>query len=593
MSFDLFERETQSRLGAYPGTREIEPGVFDNFLSGSGMFLMQGLAKTARAVDLLGSVGPIVQDRIAGGTERQDKYFREHEDIFKSAVDYWTPRPNEVGEAAQVVGNLAAMLPTVIASPGLAVGSAQLSAAEDLVLKGASSGKAQAVGAVQGLGLGTGIWMPILGKTLTQRLLVGGAGFNVLQGIGTRGASGAILEGGPGAEELKAFDGTAITLDALLGAAFGGVAHLSKAQRAQGENAWKRIGEWSKGLKPSDVDALATLRQAEHLNSDSLPGRPAEATDIEAHVQAMRQAVDDVLNGRPVDVAPIIREANFLPDDARAKMQASTVEYLNAQAKTLIESGAAGEVLRQQALETPGFLRTAEQLIALKGRSDATLHPEIDRAIATAAKPGFERTQEERILLDAMLGGRAQDYALPALKPEQIHAALKAEGVETTTENVSKVQQIARARALDAKAVDAIPDTIPDGEYMARIKEIVNGKQGTAEADADRAQPRGQAARAGGGEAGQTAPAGEAARGQRGEAQPGGEGAGPDLIAQEAARIALQNPDMQVTVGRNPDGSSISVPMSKLMEDARLLGADVGEARKLTEIAAACLLGGP
>jgi len=320
MSWDLHPEEMLEKASSLPISQTPEVGVFHNFMQGAAKVAMQGLAKTARAVDMVGAVGPIVQDALASNrvntvTTAQDRYFKEHNEWFQAAVDYWTPRPNEVGVAGEVAGSLLSMLPTIMASPALAVGATQMAQAQDLVQQGVSQGKAQAVGAVQALGLGAGIWMPILGTNAVQRILIGGAGFNVAQGVATRAASKAILGDDKAAEQFRPLGGTELTLDILLGLAFGGYAHINPAMRAQGAKAWEDIGNFLKDAPPSDKAALATLREAQHINADSLPGTPVTAADLDVHVQRMRQAIDDMANDRPINVDNIVKDVQTTPPD--------------------------------------------------------------------------------------------------------------------------------------------------------------------------------------------------------------------------------------------------------------------------------------
>lgn len=316
MSLDLYERETAEAMSRLTPAPYPEVGVFDGFLRGTGLATMRGLAKTGRAIDILGAVGPIIQDAISGGTEAQDRYFREHEEIFDRAVDYWTPKPREVGAAAEIAGTLLSTLPLVLASPPLAVGSLQLSVAEDLMKQGVDPTTAQLVGATQAAGLGLGIYMPIFGRTLAQRLVFGGAGFNVLQGMGMRGAGELLLEGTPGAGVYDAFDPAAITLDALLGLAFGGITHFSPAQRAQGEEMWAKLENWARSFKQSDIDALSTLRQAQHKNVDSMPGKPMEPIDLERHTAKVEAAIEQLMRNEPVAVDDL-PAPRFEPDAPR------------------------------------------------------------------------------------------------------------------------------------------------------------------------------------------------------------------------------------------------------------------------------------
>lgn len=327
MSLDLFQREAEEHVGRLTPATSPEVGAFDGFVRGTAMLTMRGLVKTGSAIDLMASVVPIAYDAITGGTEAQDKFFKWHNDVFGKAVDYWTPQSHEVGVAGQVAGSLLSMLPQVLISPSLAVGSAQMGTSEELVKQGVDPTTANAVGATQGAGLGLGIYVPILGKTLTQRMLLGGAGFNVAQGVATRGVSDALLEGTPAADQFAAFDTTQLTLDVLLGAAFGGIAHLSPAARAQGAEFWDRLEALGKGMKPSEVDALMVLRQAQHLNADSMPGKPTDPIDVERHVQRTRRAIEQLARDEPVEVSDL-PQPKFEADDKRLREMERNVKAL-------------------------------------------------------------------------------------------------------------------------------------------------------------------------------------------------------------------------------------------------------------------------
>lgn len=350
MSADLFQREIEERLSQLPGTQAIEPGVLDNFLRGTGTAAMQTFAKAGRAasmgvggalalVDRAGEMHPL-----GPGTSLADRYFKMHDEVFGSAVDYWTPRSNDIGVAGQVVGQLLATLPMVIASPAGTVAATGLGTAEDLARKGVDSTKATAVGLAQAAGLGLGIWLPVLGQNLAQRVLIGGAGFNVAQGVVTRGASEAILEGTPGAEDFKAFDGTALTLDLLLGMAFGGLVHLNPKARAQGAEYWDRIRAWTQGMAPSQIDALITLRAAQHLNADTVPGRLAEPQDLDAHVQRVRKAIDQLARDGRVEVEDM--------PAPRVEADAARMREMERNAAALVQE--AERVAKAQGIETEG-----------------------------------------------------------------------------------------------------------------------------------------------------------------------------------------------------------------------------------------------
>ena len=483
MTWDSAELDQRS-YSLRPVT-SIEPGMFDNFLSGTAKYTMQGFAKAGRAIDMIGAVGPIVQDALASTkvkttTEAQDRYFREHDETFKRAVDYWTPAPNETGAAAQVVGSLLGTLPFVLANPALAVGTTQVSTALDLQDKGVATGKAQAVGAVQAAGLALGIWMPILGQTGFQRVVLGGAGFNAVQGVATRGISGAILSGTEAANDFKAFDGASLTLDVLLGAAFGGLAHLSPSQRAAGAALWDKI---KGGTKPSDVDAALTLRQAQHLGEDSAPGKLSTPQDIAAHADRMRKAIDDMVSGRPVDVEGL-PPVTFADDAARTKFQQDMADHLQSEARKAILAGADAMSRADQVRALPGFLRSAEDLLALRDPTGAA--PDIRRAIEIANKPGFERTATEKVFLESMLNSKAADFlkvpeasatvAKPGAEPAKPAEPGQGDATRADPHEAEARQYIAEnpeARVVTGFDEKGDPQSVPAGKFLDDADAIV------------------------------------------------------------------------------------------------------------------------
>lgn len=316
MSFDFVPNEQSASLlnAARRPSLQPEAGAFDNFLPGAGSYAMRSLAEVGRAVDLAGSVFPIVADRLTGGgTEQQDRYFREHDDVFNSAVDHWTPRPGEVGVAGQVAGQLVGGLAQAVISPALLVGTSQLSTAEDLVRQGVDAGAANVAGDIAGLAMAAGVRLPFLGQTAAARI-ASGAGGNVALGAATAGATRGVLtaSGHPAqAEQFDPLDVKARTLDALLGAAFGGLAHVDARAQA----------------------ALLVTNQAHHLEASTAPGRPATDADATAHVQAVRQAADQLLNGDPVSTDGIVREGAFVPDAVYSRDQADVAAEIQRLAR--------------------------------------------------------------------------------------------------------------------------------------------------------------------------------------------------------------------------------------------------------------------
>lgn len=573
MTFELYADEISNRVSTMPGVRQADAGAFDNFFSGAGRYAMQGLAKTGRAIDLLGAVGPIIEDKITGGTEAQDRYFKEHDAVFNRAVDYWTPKPSEVGVAGEVVGQLLGTLPQVVASPGLAVASAQLSTAEDLVGKGVDATKAQAAGAVQAAGLGVGIWVPILGKTLTQRLLLGGAGFNVAQGMATRGATGVLLDGTPAAGDFKALDGEAVTLDALLGLAFGGLAHTQPGMRAEGEAWAKRLEDWSAKLKPSDVDALVAMRQAQHIGADSMPGRPVDVADQDAHVQRVRQAIDDLAADRPVSVEDM-PAPRFESDPARVAQAAEVAKGMQAEAARLAEAEGVkpvGEGMRAEVTALHGSDSVFDEFQLMPGRNPALFF----------SIPNGRKTQAE-FISEGPFGGNLYKVSISDGKKfdplnDTVAAKIYAEifpdragkpgkfieytDIYTDSPLIRAMRENGynRVRVYEP-SVHAFSEAVTDPSLVKILSR--NGEPVTTKVDS-----------------GDTAKAAPTTK------------AGRDPLASEASRFARDNADLPIAIGKNADGSDIVTTPAKLLEDADAAMKRTQEDVRLLDVAAACLLG--
>lgn len=629
MSLDLYREEIDNRLASLRPATEPEPGMFDNFLAGSGKVAMQTFAKAGRAASM--AVAPLAMafEKEPGSTEVQDRFFKAHDEIFGRAVDYWTPKPGEVGAAGQVVGQLLGTLPQVFASPALTVAATQLSTGEDLVRKGVDAGTAQAVGGVQAAGLGLGIWVPILGQTLAQRVLLGGAGFNVAQGLATRAASAELLEGTPGAEDFKALDPTALTLDVLLGAAFGGIAHINPRMRAEGDAWHARLKEWGAKLKPSEVDALAALRQAQHLNADSLPGKPVDVEDVNAHVTRMRQAIDDLANDRPVNVEDL-PAGRFEPDAARTAEaesvfadwmkdteaertnQAATTAELSAMRTQAAEpeTPTMADPIYRQAIETmaneTGWAEQGGRVIRgqdgqVSGRTSWVPNAEwwpgrpknlseakAKQAIAKALAGEPLKPAEQR-LIDYMLE-YSRERVAPALRRlEAIDEAERAamandlisEGREGHVRDIADGDTVARAAKIDESALEkAAIKYENDREAFMREAERIVDEHAARQQDAGSAVD-------GRSQADQSAP-----RSAEAAARPGTQEAGLTPLAASAARFAAENPDLPIVVGKNADGSDITTTPRQWLEDADATMRQAQDDARLFEIAAGCLLGG-
>lgn len=280
------------------------PGVFHNFWSSAGNYYMRGMAEAGRAVSMAAGAAPVIADKLIGsdnqGEKFADRYFRWHDQTFGRAVDYWTPKPEDVGAAGQVVGGLAAGITQFLASPSLMVGTSMLSTSEDLVRKGVSPDAALLAGDIAGLANVAGIALPIFGKTLAQRIATG-AGGNLATNIPQAAITQQIVkaDGKPElAGEFNPWDVRARTVDVLLGAVFGAKAHVDA-----------RIS-----------DALLASNAARHIEEASLPVAGRTEAEVTKAVDSTRLAIEQMSRGEPVDVPTVEARDTSATDAHGAEM---------------------------------------------------------------------------------------------------------------------------------------------------------------------------------------------------------------------------------------------------------------------------------
>lgn len=298
--FDLSQDENRQKLTAGmldPFSYEPEdPGVFKGASYGIGMGLARGGARTFQTVGILGGVPQMAQDAIFG-TDTTDRYFSMVDRYGTSAVDYWTPRPSDVGKIGQIGGGLAeiaAPLAVTGGNPAALIANQQTGTSVDLVREGVDANTAVVAGTASGVGAALGFKVAGYGSNIWQRMASGAAG-NVAVGAGTTKAERTILEKAGYGEIAKNFDSldpTARAADVIIGAAFGAIQPAG-------------------GRPPAAViDAALAARNTEAFLA-SQPGRPKNAASDIASQQALAAAFKALNEGAPVDVAPIVKGASW------------------------------------------------------------------------------------------------------------------------------------------------------------------------------------------------------------------------------------------------------------------------------------------
>lgn len=433
----LYPEQTKNTLEMGPPTRRAPRGLFTGF--GSALVDIPGAAlfETVRAGGPLLEAFGKAQAITFGGEIPKDIFERDPQidASFRKEVERFTPDPATTGEASQIVFGVGKVLAKAV--PLAVMGGVPLAAAGTGGVEGVSEAQrlgdqgvdpatAAKVGAVRAVTMAAGIALPVAGKTLAQTaaLIVAGgpAAFMVEQQ-----AAKLILDNADYAkiaEQYDPFDPVGLAIATLIPGVIGGAAHGLRARRARTE-AQRNAPEFTPS--PEEQAAARVVQTTEQAQQSALH-RPGDVAGAAAHVDALEMAKRQIDNGEPVSVSAVLRQ---VADEDAARVRAE---------------------------ETPGFLRTADDLVALRQKEHPFLTPEIERAITIARTPGAFRSAEDRIFLKAML----DQEAIPVPKPEPARPVVDAPAKQAEVNALERIQ--------DSPAATKQPDPLEiSAREIARV----------------------------------------------------------------------------------------------------------------------------
>ncbi len=360
-------------------------GFFDNAVGAALSGLYSGLV--AKPDQLLWAgmdkiVSPIAQF-VNENTSLNDtsvSYIAEQRKLAEQQVKRLTPDAATTGTAGQVLYGLfdmggQAVVGTTLGGPvggAAAVTSLQgFSEFERLTAQGVDFRTAQEAGLVQGITAGAGTLIPMslglraggalaegvaaqlarTGESSVRRAaatavratpdIAYAAGTNIAFGMAQRGLTAKTLRDGGYSEmanQYDVLDRQAIAIDAVLGVAFGGVGRFinSRGESTSAPN-----------FSPVDVDAALAANAAHHAEIDIAPGVPINVLSRNSHIQALRKAMSDVSQGRPVDVASIVESASFSEIPWRKSLLSQAVN----EALSSVDDGVTARAIENRLLE--------------------------------------------------------------------------------------------------------------------------------------------------------------------------------------------------------------------------------------------------
>ncbi|EFH8953954.1 hypothetical protein P3X41_002126 [Escherichia coli] len=368
-----------------PAGFNSDVGFFDNAVGAALSGLYSGLV--AKPDQLLWAgmdkiVSPIAQF-VNENTSLNDtsvSYIAEQRKLAEQQVKRLTPDAATTGTAGQVLYGLfdmggQAVIGTTLGGPvggAAAVTSLQgFSEFERLTAQGVDFRTAQEAGLVQGITAGAGTLIPMslglraggalaegvaaqlarTGESSVRRAaatavratpdIAYAAGTNIAFGMAQRGLTAKTLRDGGYSEmanQYDVLDRQAIAIDAVLGVAFGGVGRFinSRGEATSTPN-----------FSPVDVDAALAANAAHHAEIDISPGVPINVLSRNSHIQALRKAMSDVSQGRPVDVASIVESASFSEIPERKNLLSQAVN----EALSSVDDGVTARAIENRLLE--------------------------------------------------------------------------------------------------------------------------------------------------------------------------------------------------------------------------------------------------
>lgn len=368
-----------------PAGFNSDVGFFDNAVGAALSGLYSGLV--AKPDQLLWAgmdkiVSPIAQF-VNENTSLNDtsvSYIAEQRKLAEQQVKRLTPDAATTGTAGQVLYGLfdmggQAVVGTTLGGPvggAAAVTSLQgFSEFERLTEQGVDFRTAQEAGLVQGITAGAGTLIPMslglraggalaegvaaqlarTGESSVRRAaatavratpdIAYAAGTNIAFGMAQRGLTAKTLRDGGYSEmanQYDVLDRQAIAIDAVLGVAFGGVGRF---MNSRGESTS------APNFSPVDVDAALAANAAHHAEIDIAPGVPINVLSRNSHIQALRKAMSDISQGRPVDVASIVESASFSEIPGRKSLLSQAVN----EALSSVDDGVTARAIENRLLE--------------------------------------------------------------------------------------------------------------------------------------------------------------------------------------------------------------------------------------------------
>ncbi|ECF6953709.1 hypothetical protein XY22_04930 [Salmonella enterica subsp. enterica] len=565
------------------GTAAVS-GLYSGLVAKPDQLLWAGMDKIVSPIAKFVNENTSINDTSA-------EYIAEQRKLAEQQVKRLTPDAATTGTAGQVLHGLfdmggQAVVGTLLSGP--AGGAAAVTALqgfsefERLTAQGVDFRTAQEAGLVQGVTAGAGTLIPMslglraggaLAESVGAQLARTGesavrnvaatavraapdiayaAGTNIAFGMAQRGLTAKTLRDGgynEMANQYDVFDRQSIAIDAVLGVAFGGVGRF---MNARGESA--TTPEFS----PAEVDAALAANASHHAEIDVAPGVPVNVLSRDAHIQALQKAMNDVSQGRAVDVASIAEPASFSDIPGRRSLIAQSIDEVLFNA----DEGSAARAVETRTLE--------EQAAQVLPRGDRQVY---QSEIVNSQRIIDNLTEQRNQILSEEPKGSGKELAQPRAEKQS-----RLRDIE---------QRITEAQGRLEFSRNALSPHEPGGEFFEARAELARRQQ--AESDLN-AQAMSFYKTAEVRTPDETAPFEPGSVLRQAEQRPTAEQAG-DMDLRIAEDSLVESPDMMITV-LDDEGNPQSRSAREVLDEASRENEQAIQDSSLFDVAVSCFLRG-
>ena len=298
---------------------DYQPGILD----GSGEALMSGIesgASIATQSGLKGVIASNMQQFTMLHPEESEAIQKPVNQAIDTSFTSFrkgiAPDVETTGKAGQILFGLGQYFPALagaVVNPVLGAGVAQqisqTATTEELTGKGVSQQDAEDIALPKSFVDAAGFFLPAaVGGRLVTRI-ASGAGINMAAGAASREVTNLMLQDknyAAVAEQYKAWDGEAMVVDGILGAAFGGIHHLTSRVSDATTDMADPIPMESEQTRQSGIDSVQQTTAGSGVDTAREVSGPAAPGDAPLVVDETSGAYRTWLDGVRSDASQLI-----------------------------------------------------------------------------------------------------------------------------------------------------------------------------------------------------------------------------------------------------------------------------------------------